>query len=452
MAEQSLLQATTPSPVIEPRTLSMLSNSLTLIAGKLATMGLGFIAWVVAARVFEQSVVGIGSADVSAMMLCVQLALVGTGAAVITMYSHVRANPSRLLSSSFLLVTITSCLAALGFLAIAWLFLDNLRGVATNPINAIALIIMTVAGTQGVLLDQLSTALRRGDQVLVRGISSGLATVALVLLLSVGMERNVQTLLLAWAGGNAVPVVIGWWQIHRAIPDLEIRPTFDRTIFRQINRVGIPNWVLTLTERIPGAVLPIVVAEILTPQANAAWYAAWMMAWVVYIVPIQVGLNLFAESSHRPGEAHHALRQGVVSSLAIGLVAALGVAIVGPYLLDFLGSGYGRQGAHPLQLLVIGVIPITFIQAYFAICRTTFRMREAIVTGAIAAASGVGSAAIVAPHYGLSGMAIAWLISQSLIAFWSISRLLAFGHTFRSGTDEGRPSEHFGTEVTANQG
>jgi len=445
MAESSLLQASTASQPVEHRTLSMLGNSLTLIAGKLATMGLGFLAWVGAARVFDQHVVGVGSADVSAMMLCVQIALVGTGAAVISMYPQVRAEPGRLLNTSFAFTIVTSTLAAIGFLLIAWLFLDNLSVVATNPVNALALIIMTIMGTLGVLLDQLSTALRRGDQVLVRGVATGIATVGLVLLLPLWMDRSVETLLIAWAGGNTAPIIIGWWQVHHSLPNFRFRPVVDREIFRQINRVGIPNWVLTLTERTPGAILPLVVTEILTPQANAAWYAAWMMAWVVYVVPIQVGLNLFAESSHRPDQTHLALRQGVFSSLGIGIVAALGAAIVGPFLLEFLGSGYRDDGARPLQILVIGVIPFTFIQGYFAICRASFRVREAIIAGAISAASGIGAAGLAGSRFGLNGMAVAWLGTQSIVAIWSVSRLSRFGWSFRMrAVDESRSGQFAG--------
>ena len=57
----------------------------------------------------------------------------------------------------------------------------------------------------------------------------------------------------------------------------------------ELSRVGLPNDLLTLTERAPGFVLPIVVTELLSPADNAHWYAAWMMAWVVFVIPIQVG-------------------------------------------------------------------------------------------------------------------------------------------------------------------
>ncbi len=406
------------------KSLPMLANSIALIMGKLATMGLGFLAWLAAARLFDQREVGLASGAVSAMMLCVQIALFGAGAAVITLYPRHRSNPQRLLNASFTLVTLASLLVAGAFLVIAALFLDQIDVIARRPAYALAFVVMAVSGTLCVLLDQFSTALRRGDQALVRGIVTGIVTLALVVLLPVGLNaESALALLVAWAIGNTAPVLVGAWQVHRSLPEYRFRVQVDLPLFRLINKVGLPNWVLTLTERAPGAILPVVVIEILSPQANAAWYAAWMMAWVVYIVPIQVGLNLFAEAAHRPEEMGKALRQGVLTSLVIGIGSAIAAAVIGPYLLEFLGSGYADAGTTPLRILLVAVVPFTFVQAYFAICRSQLMLREAIVVGTISAVTGIGGAAIAGRHHGLNGMATVWLVTQSAVSLWAIYRL-----------------------------
>jgi hypothetical protein len=75
-------------------------NSLALITAKVASLGLGFLAWVVAARLFPPAQVGLASAAVAAMMLCVQLALLGVGSSLISLYpAHSRA-PALLLDSA----------------------------------------------------------------------------------------------------------------------------------------------------------------------------------------------------------------------------------------------------------------------------------------------------------------------------------------------------------------
>ena len=44
----------------------MLSNSLALVAGKLISLGLGFFAWLLAARLFPPDQVGLASAVIAA--------------------------------------------------------------------------------------------------------------------------------------------------------------------------------------------------------------------------------------------------------------------------------------------------------------------------------------------------------------------------------------------------
>ena len=110
-----------------------------------------------------------------------------------------------------------------GFLLFAWLLLDQLNVLATRPLYAIAFTIMAVTGTLGVLFDQLSTVLRRGDQALVRGVSTGLGTLALIVMFPKLFDsKSALALLLAWAGGNSIPVLVGIWQIHRSVPDYRL--------------------------------------------------------------------------------------------------------------------------------------------------------------------------------------------------------------------------------------
>ena len=75
------------------RTLPMAQNSVALILAKVATMGLGFLFWLVAARLFAPADVGLASGVVSAMMLITQLALFGVGSAVISLYPARKERP-----------------------------------------------------------------------------------------------------------------------------------------------------------------------------------------------------------------------------------------------------------------------------------------------------------------------------------------------------------------------
>jgi hypothetical protein len=80
-------------------------------------------------------------------------------------------------------------------------------------------------------------------------------------------------------------------------------------------------------------------------------------------------------------------------------------------------------GATPLRILVIAFIPMTFVQAYYAACRARRRLREATLTATANGLVSVGAAALTGPKWGLTGIAIAWVITQSVTAVWVMTRL-----------------------------
>jgi O-antigen/teichoic acid export membrane protein len=405
-----------PLQAVPEAQLEVLASSIALIAGKVATMGFGFLAWVVAARMYPATEVGLASGAVSAVTLCAQVALVGVGSAVITLMPKFRADPGRLLDTATSFLTLAAIGAAALFLLFAGTVLQELRVVAADPSYSLMFVLLAIAGTVGVLFDQASTTRRRGDQVLLRGVSAGATTLAIVALVAAAGGDTSQDIFFAWVIGGLVTWGVGLLTMARAFAPYRYRPRLDPAMAAHLSRVGFPNYLLTLAERAPGFVLPIAVTELLSPAANAHWYAAWMMAWVVFIIPIQVGMTSFAEIAAAPERTHQIVRNGIRTSLALGVAgAALMILFAGPAL-SLLGHGYASTASLPLRILVLGVVPVTFIQAYFSLCRATRRLEEAIVVGTISCVASIVVAAAAGLAWGLVAMALAWLGVQALTA------------------------------------
>ncbi|HEY2741634.1 MAG TPA: hypothetical protein VGI69_05580 [Gaiellaceae bacterium] len=406
--------------------LSVTWNALAVMAGKTLTMGFGFLFWLVAAHEFSRPEVGIAAATVSAMMLCTQLAIGGVGSAVITCYPDFRHRPAALLDTSGTVVIVSAVFAAGAFFVIAALGLRHLDTVPSDPVYACAFVAMTVFGTLAILLDQLSIALGRGDQVLVRGVVFGATIVVGIGVLPTFLHQAGSAAIFApWAVAGAVNVGLGIFQVRRMLPGYRFRPRIERSTRRLLLRHGTPNYALTLAERAPGLVLPIVVTQVLTPAANSTWYAVWMMAWVVYTLPISAGLTLFAEGSNRPAQLAEATRAAVRVALLVGIVASLLIGSLAHFVLSLLGSAYGATGASPLRILLLAFVPITFVQAYYAGSRARRRLGEAVAVSWVSAAVSVSAAAAGAVVGGLVGMAYAWLAVQTATGLWAVARTTA---------------------------
>jgi O-antigen/teichoic acid export membrane protein len=224
------------------------------------------------------------------------------------------------------------------------------------PLYALLFVAMTLFGTVGALFDHISITLRSSDQVLTRNVLNGVVTLGLVALLPLVTGRASSfTIFAAWVAGNLSCGVLGFVQLGRALPGYHYRPYLGLPLARQLLGIGLPNWALTLAERAPGPIMPVVVTELLSPVANARWYAVWMISWVVFIVPISVGQTLFAAAARQTGGLRAEVFRSIRSYLGLGCVMAAGVVVTAPLMLWFLGDGApARCGYRPrLPYLVI---------------------------------------------------------------------------------------------------
>jgi O-antigen/teichoic acid export membrane protein len=399
-------------------------SSMGLIAGRVVSMGLGFLAWLAAARLFAPADVGLASGVVAAMMLCVQLALVGIGSAVIALLPAHRDDAARLLDPAFTSVTLVALLAAGAFLLIARSVFHELDLVAADPALALAFVGMTLFGSLNVLYDNISIALRRGDQVLARNIAFGLVTIVVPLAVAPFASGAGKPIILgAWTLAGLAACGMGFVQTRRTVGGYRPRPRWDAPLLRRLVAVGLPNWALTMTERGPALLMPVLVTEAISPTTNAYWYAAWMMAWVVMIIPISAGQTLFAEAARAPERIAAIARHGLWTALGIGIPAAVGMALLAHVALSLLGPAYANGGDGALRILVISVIPFSIIQAYYAVCRARNRLFEATAAGLVGGIASVVAGILAGRAAGLTAMAIAWVSVQLLLGGWAALRL-----------------------------
>jgi len=377
----------------------------------------------VAARMFAPEQVGLAGGVVAAVLLCVQLALLGVGSAVITMFPEHRLTPGRLLDTAITTAVLAGAVVGLAFAALAGAGFEQLRVVGSRPAYLALFVAMTALGTACVALDQISTTLRRGDQALVRGVLNGVLSLAAVAALAAISGAGSMAIFACWVLGVAAAFALGVVQLRRTIARYRYRPRMERSLIRRLVAVGLPNHALTLADRAPGLLLPVLVTELLSPTANAYWYTVWMMAWVVFMIPVQVGMTLFAEASHRPEAIDALVRHAVRWSLAIGVAASAALALGGGIVLSVLGARYAAAGTAPLRALVCGLVPMAYIQAYYARCRAGARLREAVATAVVGGTLSVVAATAAGVAAGLTAMAVAWVAAQALAGGWAAFRL-----------------------------
>ena len=390
-----------------PSRRSMVGNSFGLLVGKGLQAMAGFLFWVVAARATSVREVGITAAAVSAVMMCTQLALLGAGSAVIVAVGSGR-DARAVLDTAFSVVTGASILLGLGYLLIASRLDGNGTAAAGTPAFWLVFVTAVVAGTLMIVLDQANVAFGRGGSSTPRYGLAGVATIAAVVWVGwQAGEPDAVVMFACWSMGAVVACVVGAVQLRRLI-DYRYRPSLRLRQSRRLLGVGIPNQVLTLTERAPGLLIPVLIAHVVSPESAAYWYPAWMMAWAAYSAPVLMGVVHFSEGVRDPSGLGRTTRTSLTWSIGTGLAIAAVLALGATPLLHLMGAEYAEQSSGALRWLAAGLVAYAVLQAYNAVCRSRGRFAEAIAVGA-----GLGgllcSATLSVSGRGVTAMALAWV-------------------------------------------
>lgn len=406
--------------------LSMFWNSAALTLSVFCSAGSGYLFWLVSARLFAPSAVGLASGVVSAMQLCGQFALLGLGSAIVTLLPARRDDPAPLLRLAFGTVMTAGLVMAAGFLLFATRFFHELNAVAAGWTSAAAFLAVGTLWTASLLLDQVFIALRRADRVLYRSLVFGSGRLLLLGGL-VYLVRNQGWLAVfgAWAGATVATNLVGALLLLGLVRTRRPKPVRRPGVAREMLWLGLPNHGLNLALLAPGLLLPILVTEVLSASANAYWYTAWMIAGFLFIIPSANGMALFAEAANRPAALRRGAGQSIRVSLALGVPVALALALGIGFVLPLLGRSYVAGVLGPLRILLLGALPLPFIEAYVAVCRATRRLAEATLLCAVNGVLLLTAATIAGRSAGLSAVAVVWLGAESLTGCVAALRLLA---------------------------
>jgi O-antigen/teichoic acid export membrane protein len=414
----------TPAAAGEGRSLSR--SSFLMVVGKAFQMGCGFVFWMVAARTTDVSNVGTVAAAVSGVMLVTQLGVLGVGASMIV--SLGRGEPvGRVLDTGFSVITVTSLVAAGGFVAVTALGSGQVAATQTSAPFVAAFALAAVCGTATICLDQAGLALGHPSGTSVRYLVSGLVMVVFLQLAAMAGHHHLgaTTVFAIWTLSSVAICVTGAWQLDRWAR-YRYRGRVHLGTLRRHLAVGIPNHLLTLTERLPALVVPILVAHLVSPRATAYWYPAWMLAWVAYTIPVQVGFVQFSEGVRRPAELRSTLRSGFTSALLLGAGASAVLAVLAHPLLRMVGADYADESSTALRVLTLGIVPFAVWQSYNARCRASGLVKEGIFAG-MALAVVICAATTWAAPEGSTAIAVAWVASSAVGALWAGGRLLRAG-------------------------
>ena len=390
------------------------SNALyMMVAGTFGALcGLAF--WVIAARFYSAEAVGLASAVIAAMGLLASLANLGLGFGLIRFLPHSNEKVSKLLNSSFTISILASLLASLIFLGGLGFWSPALLFLRQEPLLIAAFVVFTIAFTLKSVAGEALIAKRRASFLLAREVIFNLLRLPLVILLA-GMFHSFG-IFGSW--GISVWVAL-LFNIFLFLPRVQkgYRPSL--AISKEVSemvRFSSGNYLANLLRGAPSLILPIMVINLLGAEHTAYFYIAWMIGGTLTMVAETTSLSLFAESSYDEQKMGLNIRRSLKMILLLLVPAVILVLVLADKLLLAFGGSYSDSGTTLLRILAVSTLPLAINTVYLYIKRVEKKLTILIGVTAFLGVTILTLSYVLLPRMGITGVGIAWLISQGVVA------------------------------------
>lgn len=393
---------------------SLLRNSIYMMGTTVATAGIGYIYWIIAARIYPVRDVGLASALIAIMTLTSTLANLGIGSTLVQMLPHRETGYAWSLTLNAGLATsiLASLLAGTTMVLVLPLFTPQFSILTHQATYAFVFIVGVQLLTVATLLDQAFVAERSAGNMLVRNAAYAVIKLPLMVLPVLLVQG---ALGLLSSGVLALAVTLFGARLF-LIPRLRrsYRLTM-RGMVRQV-RMMLSSLVWQHFINIGGMaamyLLPVFVTVRLSAEDNAYFYTTSKVSSFLFMISTAVATSLFAEGSI---SSDNVLRKARMSALIIGILITPAMLIIwlgGHYILLLFGPNYAQYGLPLLRIGTIEAVPDAITNIYVSVLRVQGRLRSAAILNLGMAALTLTLAWILLPVLGITGAAWAFVISQ----------------------------------------
>ncbi|WP_280717605.1 oligosaccharide flippase family protein [Kitasatospora sp. MAP5-34] len=397
----------------------MYRSSFFLLASSVTTAGLGFLFWVVVARLYTPGEVGLATSLISATSLLAYLSMFGLNSTLVRFPAPEESRNGQL-TQSIVLVGGVAFLAGVLYLLGLPLYGPKLLFVRDHLLGEAAFVLFCVCAAANMLTDSVFIGARLPQyNVLVDGLLQGIAKLAL----PVGLAGfGAFGILTSVGGGYAVALVASLLLMRSR---LGFRFDFRTRGTRMRENLGFSaaSYVSSLLNLLPLLVIPLILLQRLGTAEAGYYYVAFQIASLLHAVSAAVGEAVFAEVSSDESRFGELLRRSAVILTAVQVPAVAVVALGSGLLLRIFGGAYESRAQGVLVVLAVGALAVALnTWASFAL-KLAGQMTHLILSNVLVAVVAIGLAAVWAPR-GLVWVGWAWGVGNLVSGVYAAIALL----------------------------
>lgn len=396
-------------------------NGYALVASSISTSVLGMVYWILAARIYTTEVIGINSAVISTMIFLANLSQLNLRNALNRFIPSAGRATKKFVLYTYLISLIMAFATSLIFLFGVERWSPTLSFISANPFLAGWFVFATMAWCLFVLQDSVLIGLREAIWVPIENLFFALAKMALLIALFALLPQY--GVFASWT----IPVMLLLLPINlliflRLIPK-QVAATKERfskarLVPRDIAHYVAGDYFGSLIWMGTTNLLPLFVLERAGASANAFYYLSWTMAYSLYLVSRNMGMSLIAEAAANEDKLGHYSYRIFMQTARLLLPVVLIIVIAAPYLLRLFGQTYATEATNLLRLLALSALPNIVTSLHVDIARVRRHMIKLVSILSSLCLLVLLFTHLFLERYGVTAVGMAWLFSQSIIAFF----------------------------------
>lgn len=401
---------------------SLYRNAVYLMVTAVITAILGLVFWVIVARFYSVTDVGLGSAVLSVAGLLSWVGTLGLGYGIIRYLPSFK-DKAGLLNSSFTLAGLAAGLVTLIFLAGIPFWSPELMFVRQNLAFFVSFIVFVSASALCMIVVHVFVAFRRASFTSTYAIVASLVKIAL----AVGFAWTFRAFGIFASWGIAAVVSLAVCLLillPRLLPRYLPTPSTWRHFDKELLGYSFVNYLSETFWTLPTWILPLLLLSLLGAEANAYFFVAWTISHLVLATLCASATSLFAEGSHIEEKLGSYLRKSLKFMILLFFPTMVVLIALGDKLLLLFGGEYSAEGKELLWILAVAMLPASLNFLYLSVVRVEKKLKDIILVAVSVALGTLILSYILVPHLGIFGAGVGWLTTHILIAIVIVPRLL----------------------------
>jgi O-antigen/teichoic acid export membrane protein len=387
------------------------NNALFFMAAYATNALIGFIFWMLAARLYTVEDIGRATALISAANLLSLFAGLGMGIGVIRFLSEEK-NKNALINTAFTISGATALILSLIFSLGITVWSPALAFIYDNYLLIALFIVFAVFSVIQLLQSFTFVAFGAARYSFYQSLIVGVKVIILIFLVHLGIAGVFASFTLGPVTAFIITNIIFLPAVY---PGYKFIPSFNRAILNTIFRFSFGNYFGECFKSLTGFLAPLIIINLLGAEASAYFYVVWMISGIFFTVSYSINYSLIAATAPQPDQLRKQIVKALKFASLILIPAIIVVYFAGGFILSLFGKEYAQGGLDLLHILIVSSIPVAVNEIYIAVCRIRKQIKPIILIYGFIALFSIGAGYILLKIMGLTGIGVAWLSAHCIM-------------------------------------